>query len=91
VVGAEAERGLAHPAAKQCGVTADALPYHVLIGADGKVAAVGLQGPELDEAIIKLLPPGKEKSEDKDTKPDDQEKKTDETEQDEKKPRDEPK
>lgn len=50
-----AQRGFKHPTAQACGVTAEALPYSVLIGKDGKVAAAGLQGPPLDEAIVKLL------------------------------------
>jgi hypothetical protein len=49
------QRGFKHPAAKECGVIAEALPFSVLIGKDGKIAAAGLQGPTLDEAIVKLL------------------------------------
>src|SRR5205085_6214086 len=39
------QRGLKHPAAKECGVIAESLPFSVLIGKDGKVVAAGLQGP----------------------------------------------
>lgn len=49
------QRGFKHPAAQACGVIAEALPFTVLIGSDGKIAAAGLQGPPLDEAIVKLL------------------------------------
>jgi thiol-disulfide isomerase/thioredoxin len=49
------QRGFQHPTAKACGVIAEALPFSVLIGKDGKVVATGLQGPVLDEAIVKLL------------------------------------
>jgi hypothetical protein len=49
------QRGFKHPAAKECGVIAEALPFSVLVGKDGKVVATGLQGPVLDEAIVKLL------------------------------------
>ena len=59
VVGADnTQRGVNHPTAKEVGVTLEAVPLTVLIDADGNVAAVGLQGPALDEAIVKLLPTG---------------------------------
>jgi hypothetical protein len=69
--GKPSERGFKHPAAKACGVIAEALPFSVLVGKDGKVVAAGLQGPPLDEAIVKLLavdgeaPQEKDKSDDK--------------------------
>jgi len=56
------QRGVNQPTAKQVGLTAEAIPYHVLVGSDGKVVAVGLNGPELHEAIAKLLP-AKDKTE----------------------------
>jgi hypothetical protein len=56
VIGAKSsEHGVNIPVAKTCGITADVIPYNVLVGKDGKVAAVGLTGPPLDDAIIKAL------------------------------------
>jgi hypothetical protein len=49
------QRGFKHPTAQACGIIAEALPFTVLIGKDGKIAGAGLQGPALDEAIVKLL------------------------------------
>ena len=49
------QRGFKHPTAQACGVIAEALPFTVLIGMDGKIAAAGLQGRSLDEAIVKVL------------------------------------
>lgn len=93
VVGAdETQRGVNHPTAKEVGVTLEAVPLTVLIDADGKVVAVGLQGPVLDEAIVKLLPSGDKKpakedvpapeKPDEESKPDEEQKDIDETSED---------
>lgn len=67
----ESQRGFNHPAAKACGVTAESLPFNVLIGKDGKVVAAGLQGPLLDETIVKLLRADDEEPKDKGEAPKD--------------------
>lgn len=82
-----AQRGSNHPAAKACGVTVESVPYSVLIGADGKVVAAGLQSPLLDEAIVKLLPAAEDPPTDKDAKEEDPAK-PDEKPIDDKKPAD---
>lgn len=67
------QRGFKHPAAQACAVTADSLPFTVLVGKDGKIAAAGLQGRTLDEAIVKVLAPADEQPpQDADDKPKDE-------------------
>lgn len=85
VTGAQAaQRGANHPTAKASGVAVESLPYSVLIGADGKVVAAGLQSPLLDEAIVKLLPAPEDPPADKDAKEEDPAKSDEKTTDDEK-------
>ena len=47
------KQGMQTPLAAKCGV--NVLPFVVLVGRDGRVAAINVRGPVLDEKLTELL------------------------------------